>query len=69
MDSDSDSDLGLDLDLDLRKKTSLVVGNGVPAVLGDEASLEAVEGFDDDFGHKASLMVGMVDARCGLVEV
>ena len=54
------------MDLDLRAKISFIVGNGFPAALGDEA-LEAVGGFDDDFGHKAPLMVGMVDG--GLVEV
>ena len=47
---------------------SFEVGNGFPAALGDEA-LEVIGGFDDDFGHKASSMVGMVDACCELVEV
>ena len=46
---------------------SFILGNGFPAVVEVEA-LETVGGLLD-FGHRTSLMVGMVGGRCGLVEV
>ena len=46
---------------------SFILGNGFPAVVEVEA-LET-EGGLLDFGHRTSLMVGMVGGRCGLVEV
>ena len=55
--------------LALRPNISFIFGNGVPADLGDEAQLEAELGGFDACGHKAPLMVGMMGARCGLVEI